>query len=350
MFCPKIMRKEVKTMSLLKKNTLFISSMAILFGLLYWTGTLADSPGGPTGLGHTPDLSDDDESIVFTHYQDGQGSLYTVSSEGGEAERLTEPINEKNDTRPVYSSDGKIAFLREWKGEVHQHQQLMLWEDGKTTPLLDEEEYISDMDFSPDGTQLYLLKNEEYKDIYDDGRTQPSEFDVYKLTIESGEMEEVTNLNSVSINSLQVISEEELLYKLDYEKHAIERLHLATGETTTMWPESPSYSKAQEPVVGAPRLSPDGNTVAFSDVASTNDSGTYEYEIFTMDPEGDHIKQVTKSSVQAGHPLFFRSSDQIMYTIDRNFAGREPQREYWTVDTDGTDRRQLNITIPSSEQ
>ncbi|WP_027956261.1 PD40 domain-containing protein [Halobacillus kuroshimensis] len=337
-------------MSLIKKNILFISSMAVLFGLLYWTGTFADSPGGPTGLGEAPDLSHDDETIVFTYHQDGHGSLYTVSSSGGDAERLTEPEEEKDDTRPVFASDGKIAFLRQWEGDVHHHQQLMLWEEGKTTPLLDEETYVSDMSFSPDGTQLYLLKNEEYKDVYDDGRTQPTEFDVYKLGIESGEMEEVTDLNSVSINSLQVISEEELLYKLDYEKHAIERLQLPSGETTTMWPKSLSYSKAQEPVVSGPRLSPDGNTVAFSDVASTNEKGTFEYEIFTMTPNGENIKQITKSSVQAGHPLFFRSSDQILYTIDRNFAGREPQREYWTVDTDGTDRRQLNITIPSSKQ
>ncbi|QAS52041.1 PD40 domain-containing protein [Halobacillus litoralis] len=243
-----------------------------------------------------------------------------------------------------------MIFLREWDGEEHLYKQLMLYEDGKARSLLDKNEYVPFAEFAPDGEHLYFVKNSKYTET-SNNRTQPNGFDIYKMNLGTEDIEQITNMNTVSISSLQVIEDgEKLMYSTSYETSSIEILDLSTGETKTILPESTDYSKAQSPSLSAPRLSPNGEMIAFADVASKSKNGTFQYEIFTMDTEGENISQVTNFSDYAGKPLFFQESNKLFITVDRNFAGRQPDYEYWVVERDGTNRKQVIIEIPDHEE
>ena len=334
-------------MSLKKKNIFFVSGVVILFVSLYWTGTLANPRVGHTGIGHAPSLSPNDKEIAFTYFENDHGALYTAPAEGGEAELLLEPKEGKDDLQPAYSPDGKsLVFLRKWDGEEHLHKQLMLYKDGNAHPLLDEEEFVSYVEFAPDGEHLYFVKNSKYTETYND-RTQPNGFDIYRMNVNTEDIEQITDMNTVSISSLQVIEDgEKLMYSTDYETSSIKIIDLESEETKTVLPESPDYSKAQNPLLSAPRLSPDGKVIAFADVASKTENGTFQYEIFTMDKEGGNITQVTNFADYAGEPLFFQNSNKLFITVDRNFAGRQPDYEYWVVERDGSNRKEVHIEIP----
>lgn len=337
-------------LSLKKKNLLFISGVFILYLCLYWTGTFAATPTGYTGIGKEPALSPNDEELTFTYFQNDHGALYSAPIEGGMAKPLLEPEEGKDDLQPAYSPDGEsMLFLREWEGEEHMHKQLMLYKDGGLRPLLGEEEYVPYAAFAPDGEHVYFVKNSKYTETYNN-RTQPNGFDIYKMNLNTEEIEQITNMNTVSISSLQIIEGgKKLMYSKSYETSSIKILDLESGKTKTILPVSSDYSKAQSPTLSSPTRSPEGKVIAFADVASKSSNGTFQYEIFTMDTKGENIKQITNFSDYAGHPRFFQHSNHLLVTVDRNFAGREPDYEYWVVERDGSNRKEIHINIPEKE-
>lgn len=139
------------------------------------------------------------------------------------------------------------------------------------------------------------------------------------------------------------------MYSTSYETSSIKILDLQSEETKTILPESSDYSEAQSPALSAPRLSPDGKVIAFADVASKTENGTFQYEIFTMNMDGENITQATNVDDYASNPLFFQNSQQLLITVDRNFAGRQPDYEYWIVERDGSNKKEIHIEIPEHE-
>ncbi|MFG6149311.1 TolB family protein [Halobacillus sp. B23F22_1] len=342
-------------MSLKKKNFIFIGGVVLLFGLIYWIGISAEGPPGRTGLGNQPDLSKDDETIVFPYYKDGAASLFTSAAVGGEAEVLAEPEEGASFIKPAFSPDGhQVAFIKEWEEEGRLQSQLMIHErsTGEHRSLLSTEHLVTEAVFAPNGEELYFIKSSLSKEELESDEERSRGLDVYKMNVDTEEVERVTTTSSFSMNSLQVTEEgDQLLYYVYNGSDQIKSYDLKSKTTESIRPE-PSYrSGASEgPMLSEPRMSPDGEVVAFSDVASHSEQGTFQYEVFHMTREGEDVEQVTNVHAFAGGTLFFRKSKQLLITIDRNFAGRDQDLEYWIFDRDGSSSKEVIINIPEQRE
>ncbi|UOR10552.1 TolB family protein [Halobacillus amylolyticus] len=339
-------------MSLKKKNSIFIAVVTIVSVLLYWGGTFADGPSGYTGLGHAPALSPDDTTIAFSYFHNGEAALYTSPSSGGEAQLLHKPDQGYSYIRPSYSpGSSKLVFIKQWEEEERLRSQLMIYneDEEKVRPLIGHEEFVTEAVFSPDGEHIYFLKAGVYKNYSDIAQKKPHDFDIFKMNIKSGEIEQITSSKAYTMSSLQVSSDgEQLLYSTFDGKDVIKMINLESKNTRTITP-GPDYTSAaaQGPILSSPSLSPDGKTIAFSDVGSKSEHGTYQYELFMMNHKGEKVEQVTNFHEHVSQPIFFHHSSELLVTINRNFAGRNPDNEYWRMEQDGSHAEEILIEIPS---
>ncbi len=126
-------------------NTLRWTLLALTLSLFAFTTAF----GAEVFLPRYPALSPDGETVVFSF----QGDLWSVSSDGGQARRLT--AHEAYDAFPVFSPDGTtLAFASNRYGD--EDIFLMPTEGGAPTRLT----FASSTDrpgaFSPDGQTLYF--------------------------------------------------------------------------------------------------------------------------------------------------------------------------------------------------
>ncbi len=338
-------------MSLKKKNAIFLLIVLAAFALLYWMGTFAEGPKKRTGLGRSPVLSANGEEIIFSYYKDGEAALYTVPSSGGKAQLLLQPKTLDSFVRPAYSPDGtKLLYIKEYEVEGKPYSQLMMYDFKKqqSLPLKDIDHYIKEAVFAPDGNLIYFIKAEGYQESHNSDRLVPEDYDIYKMNLDTYKTERITTFNLYSLSSLQVSNYGKyVMYSLYNGKDLVQRLNLETKKVKTVMPE-PEYESgaANGPIIGSPALSPDGNTIAFSDVATSSENGTYLYEVFTMNINGDNVKQVTNFHEHVTSPVFFPAGKDLLVTVDQNFAGGQPDYEYWRVSKDGSKRDEIIIEIP----
>ncbi|WP_197061433.1 PD40 domain-containing protein [Halobacillus sp. BBL2006] len=334
-----------------KKNTIFLSIVAVAFALLYWTGTFAKGPIQHTGLGRSPVLSPDGKELLFPYDKNGESALYTAPASGGKAELLLEPKTMDSYVHPAYSPDGtKLLYIKEYKVEGKPYNQLMMYDmlKKKSQPLQDIDHYISEAVFGPDGKQVYYTEAKSYQNNTNGDGMFAKDFDIYQMNLDTYETKQLTKRKLFSLSGLQMTSEGKyLLFSLYNGENLVQRMNLETKKVETITPEPEYKSAAQDgPNIGSPALSPDGTRIAFSDVASKNDRGTYQYEVFTMKVSGENVQQVTKFKEHVTEPVFFPNGKELLVTVDQNFAGRRPDYEYWRISTDGKDRKEIIIELP----
>ncbi|MCP3033080.1 hypothetical protein LF817_17280 [Halobacillus sp. A1] len=338
-------------MSLKMKNILFLSIVVAASTLLYWTGTFAEGPKGREGLDGSPALSNDGEEIAFPHYEDGEATLYTAAADGGEAEQLLERETRQSFVRPAYSPDNsKLLYIKEWRVEGKPYSQLMMYDFDKqqSQPLKDQDHYIREAIFSPDGKSIYLVKADGYVDQPDGDGVIPDGYDVYQMNRSTYETEQLTNEGNYNLSSLSTSKKgDHLVYSLYNGEDLIQQLNVNNKKIKTIMPEPGYESGAGEaPIINSPSNAPDGETIAFSDVAHSRDNGTFQYEVFTMTTEGEDVVQVTNFHEHVSEPVFYPDGNDLLVSVDRNFAGRDPDYEYWKVSGDGKERKEIIVEIP----
>ncbi|GAB3800736.1 TolB family protein [Virgibacillus kimchii] len=339
-------------MTLKMKNILFITGMLLLF-LFLWSITLfADVPDGVTGYGKSTAISPDDETLVFSYYHDGDASLYTVPVDGGEATMLAQPEEGVSYVHPAFSPDGNmLVFVKQWQEEDQPYGELMLMDvaSGEKRSLTSGNNLITEAVFSPDGGSLYFLQAGVFQNYSEIARERPHDFDIYRMDLNTNETEQVTNKAAYDMSSLAVTPNgEELMYKGFEGSDRITFLSLENNRETT---PAPIFEVASEaPILSSPALSPDGEQVVFSDVASKDENGTFIYEGFRMNLGNYETEQITNFREHVTEPVFFHHSEKLIVTVDKQFAQRNSDYEYWKVSLDGQDQARLHIKMPEDEE
>ncbi|RWZ58657.1 hypothetical protein EQV77_06735 [Halobacillus fulvus] len=350
----RIYLKEGENVLLQKKNLWFLVGLTALYLLLFGTTALTAEPEGYSGLEGHPSLSQDDQTLVFSYFHNGDASLYKAGLDG-KAEIIAEPEEGYSYIRPTFAPDGKtIAFIQSWDVEETPYQQLMLYKNGQVEPLLDQDRFVTEAVFSPDGTYLYYLQSDVYRNYSDIAQERPHDFDVYRMNIETEKVDQITNEQGYDFSSLHVWPDGNISYRT-FEgesfggRDVLKIVNPETKESKTVTPEQGgALSADQPPIFSSPTPSPSGEKVAFSDVGSLSSKGTYQYEIFFMDPDGTNVEQVTNFHEYAGNPVFFHNDDRLLVSIDWNFAGGEPDYEYWIIN--GDDRKEWVMKLPEKSE
>ncbi|WP_010529172.1 TolB family protein [Lentibacillus jeotgali] len=339
-------------MSLKMKNFSFITGIVLLFFILRGAGSFAGAPEGFSGFGQSTDISPDDSELVFSYFHGDDAALYTVPVSGGEAELLAKPDEGKSYINPKFSPDGdKIVFVEQWEeGEKEQkrrYSQLRIVDrtDQTVEILMNTRDYITEAAFSPDGELLYFLKAGVYKNYSPITSERPHDFDMFRMDLKTKEIEQLTSKKAYSMSSLELSSDgDRLMYKTYGNRDQLVLRSLKNGKEETIVPAGDFASK--EPIISSPTLSPDGEHAVFSDVAATDENGTFVYEGFRMDLDTRQAEQITSFHEHVSSPVFFHKQDKLIVTINKNFAGADPEYSYWQISADGEERNRITIAMP----
>lgn len=336
-------------MTLKMKNILFISCILIVF-LLLWSLTLfADVPDGMAGFGESTAISPDDETLVFSYYHDGDAALYTVPTDGGEATLIAQPEEGASYVNPVFSPDGNmIAFIKQWQEEDQPYGELMLMgaHSGEKRALTSGYNLITEAVFSPDGGSLYFLQAGIFQNYSEIARERPHDFDIYNIDLSTNETEQITNKAAYDMSSLDVTPNGKALMYRSYEDS--DRIIFLSLENNRETAPVPIFEVASDaPILSSPALSPDGEQVAFTDVATLDENGTFVYEGFLMNLDDYEAEQVTNFREHVTEPVFFHHTEKLMVTVDKQFAQSAPDYQYWEVSLDGHKQKRLHIEMPA---
>lgn len=337
-------------MSLKLKNSLFITGMVLLFFGLWGVSFLAEGASGFSGLGKRVAISPDDETVVFSHFENGDASLYLVPITGGEAELLAEPEEGKSYIHPVFSPDGKkIVFIEQWEEEEQPLGELIMIdiESGQIEQLTNEAHHITDAAFPPDGDGIYFLQSSVYENYSPIASEQPHDFDIYHLDLQTKEVEQITDRDAYMMANLAVTPDGDSLMYHSLRNEDVIAFYSPEnkGERTFV----PHGEDLKEPIISSPVLSADGKRVAFSGVADHDENGTFIYEGFEMDLETRQAVKMTSFREHVASLAYFHDDDQLVVTVDNHFAGAEPAYHYWIVDPVKNNQKRLNIQIPEGE-
>lgn len=333
-------------MTMKMKNILFVTGLILLFFSLWGVSLLADVNKGYTGLGKDTALSPDDQTVVFSYFHDGDASLYIVSSSGGKAEKVATPEEGHSYLRPVFSPDGqKIAFIDQWEEDEEPLAELNLLDlaNKDIETLTEEGDHITEATFSPDGEELVMLKSAVYDNYSPIASEHPHGFDVFSLNLDSKSIEQITDLDAYSMENIAVTPDgNELMFYSLRDDDVLVFYNLEDKTDTEMRPRGPDL---KETIISSPTLSPDGSKVAFSGVAGEN--GTFIYEAYILEIDSGEVEQVTSFYDHVTSPLFFNHKEQLLVTVDKNFAGEEPDYGYWIIDLgQENSREKLEIEVP----
>ncbi|WP_164670488.1 PD40 domain-containing protein [Virgibacillus doumboii] len=339
-------------MTLKKKNSSFITGIVLLFFVLWGSSMFVEGSGGFTGFGQTTDLSGDDETLAFSYYHGDDASLYTVPVTGGTAEPLAVPEEGKSFINPKFSPDDQnVAFVKEWTEEEQRYGQLMIVDrkTGQITALTDSDGLVTDAAFSPDGQSLFFLKASVYKNYSSIASKRPHDYDVYHYNLKTGATEQITYKNAYHMSDLTVTPDgKQLMYRTYRNTDQIIFHSLEDGTTEkSMVPNGDFASNA--PIISSPELSPDGNKIVFSDVATKDKNGTFIYEGFLMDRDTAQAEQITSFHEHVSSPVFLSNGKKLIVTVNTQFAQRNPEYHYWQISLEGDKRERVDIKIPEGK-
>ena len=147
--------RQKKELLLMLRFALLCCLIAVLGHDLVQAAAPTESTDRRIQLASDPTISPDGSTIVFAH----RGDLWRVSSDGGQAIRLT--VHESRDSEPHFSPDGhQLAFLSDRTGSSQVH--VMAASGGVPQQLTFHTEGYSLQDWYPDGRGLLVQGNRDH--------------------------------------------------------------------------------------------------------------------------------------------------------------------------------------------
>ncbi|WP_099190378.1 TolB family protein [Tepidibacter mesophilus] len=297
------------------------------------------------GLDNNIDISPNDDRIVFSYYQKGVASIYTSKINGSNVVQVTK--DKKNSHLcPVYSPDGsKIIFISTPKNKTTLKSSIWIMnKDGSNKKeILKADGFINKAVFSPNQEHIYFSKAGNYKNYSPIARKTFHDFDLYSIDIDGKNLNQLTSEKSYNISDLGITSNGNALI---FEKNNnIHFFYLDSSKKVDIIKPLENYSNIEQKEVYDPALSPDNKFVAFSAVA--NQTGTFEYELFTMNMETKECKHITNLKSCVSKPVYFHKSNKILFSQDMNWPNNPSKYKICILDTNSNNIENVDITINS---
>jgi TolB protein len=234
------------------------------------------------GLNHQ-DCSADGKKYVAVGYVGADFSTWSIHTFDADGENLVRLTRKEGvwDSEPSWSPDGKrIAFTRIFPKENRREELWMMNSDGSDQHYIGIEGFASK--WLPDGSRL----------IYASKR--PDRYDIYTCAADGTDEEQLTDTDA---NELM------------------------------------------------PVYSPDGSRIAFCALTGEMDNpeNIKTMEIYTMNPDGSGVLQLTDNDCCDGYPRWSPDGSRFVFSSDRQEAFKW---EVYVMNADGTDVRRVTHSVP----
>lgn len=290
-------------------------------------------------------ISSDDQYMVFAYYKDGVSLIYRANADGKNVIQLTFPKNRIH-IRPRYSPDNKRILFISYPNYCMKPQSI-LWimnSDGSNVKQLTSgKDNITEATFSNDGNTIYYLKSGWYGNYSPIARSFPHDFDIYSVNIDGTDEKKITDAKEYYMSDLCISKDGKKIYfrKDQYENpNHYHYFYLDNPNKLIPIKLRGEYERRE---YYDPELSPDEKIMAFT--MNTQKTGTYEYELFTMDMSSKEVKQLTNLKSQVAQPCFFNKTNKILFVQDLNWPNHPSKYQLMQIDTDGVNIKKIDIDI-----
>ncbi|MFD2655635.1 TolB family protein [Gracilibacillus thailandensis] len=336
----------------MRRKKLFLIIIGIVFlcfalALLYTIFSDNDNYKYFTGLGSTISIAPDDSQIAFSYYIDGEESIYTASPNGTDVRQITDDSNTR-DHNPSYSSDGsKIVYMSENNNGI-QTLQVINQDGSDKKQLTNRDMHVRDAIFSNDGETIFFIGIEAEE--YNKGEQSREGFDLYSTQIDEGTISKLTDADHFSMDDLSLSPDGQTIYYSEFDGKG-DRIYSYSLEKENITKQAPIIPKeiVEEQSFHSPQLSPDGEHLAFTDVANEAEGNSlFEYELFLLDLTAYDVEKLTSLENSIESPVFFHSEDKIAFLEYTNWAQDPAEYQLMTIDLTSHNIKKMELDLPAS--
>jgi tricorn protease-like protein len=320
-----------------------ISSIAIVAFLLissisYLLLTDRDVYKYYSGLGSGIAISEDDQLIAFSYFNNGKSAIYTAGQDGRDVKRISNP-EQVYHMKPQFSPDGsKILYLSQNKNPI---QSLYIANVDGTNPkkLSDELQHISGAVFADDNETIYFASMPAEEFQKSEGETQEG-YDLFSVKIDGTDMKQMTDRDFSTMDSLVYSADKkEILFKDFDDINAFDledkRVYMAdfNGEMPADF-----YHLT---------LSAKRNAVAYTAITEeSKDTSLFEYDLFLKDLQNGETERLTDMNSSLVSPVFFNEKNNILFLESINWPQEPEEYKLRTVDLKTKKLNEVTLDMP----
>ncbi|WP_153731665.1 TolB-like translocation protein [Sporosarcina obsidiansis] len=316
----------------------FLTAVFIVLGLLFDK----EENEKQAGLTDIYDVSSEG-SIAYVVYEKGQANLYL----DGQKQSIVQLSVEKSIVDVEFSKDDKyLAFAVSDKDLEKNNNtdihiiQLDSLEDQLVYSI---DALITELAFDPkDSERLFYLQAGTFTNYSPIAAKYPHGFDVYSYHLGEQTHTQHTDLKKYSMASLQVSSDDELVYVQMDDDEGTQSAEEAFSTNQRIF-EIPLDDPNEKSVVSSSEKAedifdfivlPERQEFIYQAVAGTGENGIYEYELFTFNWKTNKTEQLTTLKESVSKPVR-GSDDKIYFMVDREFGSRTPDYHLFRIDVAG---------------
>lgn len=294
-----------------------------------------------TGLGSGLAISGDDQRIAFSYYNNGSSAIYTAGQDGTDVKRVSNPDNVYH-LNPQFSPDvSKILYFSQDRNHI---QSLYIVNVDGTNPkkLSDDSQHISGAVFSDDSETIFFSSMPAEESLKTEGETKEG-FDLFSVKIDGTGMEQLTDRDFYSMNSLIFSADQKEIIFKDFDNtnaFDLEDQRVYTADFNVKMPNDIFHLT----------FSPEKNAVAFTAVAEeSRNTSLFEYDLFLKDLQNGETKRLTDLNSSVVSPQFFNDKNEILFLEYINWSAEPEEYKMRTVNLETKGLKDVTLAMPELE-
>ncbi|MBS8263765.1 hypothetical protein DYI25_04820 [Mesobacillus boroniphilus] len=325
-----------------RKKTLIgaiaIVALLMAFSISYLLLADRDAYKYYTGLGSGLAISEDDQRIAFSYFNNGISAIYTAGQDGRDVKRISNP-KQVYHLKPQFSPDGsKILYLSQDRNDI-QSLYIANVDGANPKKISDQSQHVSGAVFSDDNETIFFASMPAEEFQKSEGETQEG-FDLFSVKTDGTEMQQLTDRDFYTMDSLVFSADKkEVLFKDfdDTNTFDLEDQRVYTADFNGEMPAEFFHLT----------LSPERNAAAFTTVANeSRDSSLFEYDLFLKDLQSGDTKRLTDLNSSVVSPVFFSEKNEILFLEYKNWPQEPEEYKLMTVDLETNKLKEVTLDMP----